>query len=206
MNNFWNNWNDDPKFKVKVKLGIYTGFVLFALIFALASRNTTIYEDDISIDDNNQKTSITIPSEYEYTIDITINDKKYRYEGAKNPQEETIIKIIDNSTHYYMKKEDQYYKGTTIMNGTVSKEEVYDIIDYSYLNLETINQYLSLSSKNDSKYLVYLKDIILGNDSQEYITIEIAENKISINYTSLLKTFDKKTESCIVDIIIEEKE
>ena len=83
------------------------------------------------------------------------------------------------------------------------KEEIYDIVNSDYLNLTTINQYLSKSTKIDNQYLVYLKDIILGNNSDDYIQITINENNIDINYTSLVKTFDKSIEKYLVSIKIE---
>ena len=206
MNGFLDKWNNDSKFKVKVQLVIYTGFVLIALIFALASRSTINYDDKLPAKNDKEESIITIPKKYNYSIDIAINNKNYRYEGKQSENEETITKIVDNQTRYYIKKDNVYYQGTNIMNGSVSQEEVYDMIDYSYLNLNTINQYLTLSKKQNNLNLVYLKDIIIGNASEQYITIEVKNNKINIDYTSLLQLFDKTIERCNIEYVIEEIE
>ena len=63
-----------------------------------------------------------------------------------------------------------------------------------------------MSTKKDNQYLVYLKDIVLGSDSQEYITITKEEDKINIDYTSLMNQFDKTIDNYTVEFVIEEKE
>lgn len=206
MNDFLDKWKNDSKFKAKTQLLFYTAFMIFALIFGLVNRGEVKYNEDLPLKDNDEKTSIVIPDKYNYTIDIIINDKQYRYEGKQTPKEETLTKIVEKETHSYVRKEDTYYSGVIIMNDIVSKNEVYDIIDYNYLNLNTINQYLSVSRKENDKNIVYIKDIILGNDSEQYISIKVNDNKINIDYTSLLQLFDKSIENCNVEYSIEEIE
>ena len=87
-----------------------------------------------------------------------------------------------------------------------TKDEVYNIIDYNYLNLDIINQYLSKSKIENKKNIVYLKDIILGNTSEEYITISIDDNIVNVDYTALMNNFNKSVEKNIVEIIIEDIE
>ena len=43
-----------------------------------------------------------------------------------------------------------------------------------------------------SNYNIYLKDIILNNNSNDYITIEINDNNIYIDYTNLVNTLENK--------------
>ena len=98
-------------------------------------------------------------------------------------------------------------KGVKIDNYIITtKDEVYDIINYNYINLSTINEYLKKATKNDNQYLVYLKDIILGNDSDDYIVIDINENNIFIDYTVLMKEFNNNLNKYQVIIEIKEKE
>ena len=87
-----------------------------------------------------------------------------------------------------------------------TKDEVYDIVNYNYINLESINTYLNKATNNNDQYLVYLKDIILGNNSEEYFVILVNNNKINIDYTPLMQEFNENIFKYTVDIEILEKE
>lgn len=207
MNDFLEKWNTDPRFKTKIKLGLYTLFVVIVSIFAFSIRRNVYTEPDIYNDNNNNDiVSIKIPEKYEYTYNININEKVYKYKGSKDLNTETITKISDDVTSKYVYENDKYYKDSVWIENLVTEEEVYDIIDYNYLKLETINTYLSESIAEEDKYLVYLQDIVLGNNSEQYISITIDKNKTNIDYTSLMKLFDKSIESFLVEVIIEEIE
>ena len=206
MNDFLEKWKTDSKFKAKVQLGIYGGFMLIAVIFAFAARSNANYNNETFFNSNQEENekSISIPEKYKYSINIDLNEKNYKYTGIKNKDQETITKTKDDKIYKYIKKKDTYYQNSVVINNITEKEEVYDIIDYNYLNLETINQYLSKSIEEEDRYIVYLKDIILGNDSDNYITIKKDKNKININYTALINLFNKDIEDLNVEIIIEE--
>lgn len=217
MQDFMQKWNNDPRFKTKIKLSLYTIFFVFVAIFAVSGRNNiptneiqneipeennTTNENKIENNDNTNET-INIPSEYDYNINITINDSNYQYAGKKNNIKETITKIVDNIETNYIYENNDYYKENDTENYLLTtKEEVYDIVDYSYLDLNTINQYLAKSTKTENQYLVYLKDIILGNDSEDYITITLEENKINVDYTNLFSYFDKSIAKYLIEIEI----
>ena len=231
MKDFLEKWNNDSRFQTKTKLSLYTLFVVLVAIFAISSRNNietnesnnqeltqnnnsqnnqeqTINNNNQEVqNENNQLIKIEIPDEYDYKINITINELNYSYNGNKNFVREKITKIKDNIATNYIYENDKYYKEKDTENYLLTtKEEVYDIIDYNYLNLETINEYLSKSTKIDNQYIVYLKDIILGNNSSEYITINIENNNIIVDYTKLLNYFDKSINKYLVEINIDEKE
>ena len=219
MQDFMEKWNSDPRFKTKVKLSLYTLFVVFVAIFAVSSNNNlstnelqneqseqnnnTISNEEPKFDSTNK---IEIPKEYDYEIDIKINESNYKYTGSKNILSENITKEINNITRKYIYEKDNYYREENNSYILTTKEEVYDIVDYNYINLETINEYLSKSIKVENKYLIYLKDIILGNNSEAYITITKKDNKISIDYTNLFNSFDKSINQYLINIEIEEIE
>lgn len=203
MNDFIEKWKTDSKFKAKAQLGFYGIFVILATIFAFVSRSS-IKEDSNAKEE--LSTTIDIPENYQYSINIDLNGEIYTYTGNVTPEEETIVKTIDNQKYNYIKKDNTYYKDIAVINNIVSKEEVYDIIDYSYINLKTINQYLSVSQKSNNQYLVYLKDIILGHDSEKYIIIKKNNNQIEIDYTSLLQLYDPTIENCNIEYIINKTE
>lgn len=209
MNEFKEKWNNDHRFQTKIKLLLYTLFVIFVAIFAL-SNQPTVTTDELEDKYNNNSSQkeenysiIKIPNEYNYTIKIIVNDNEYQYNGTKTTKRENITKKINDNITNYIYENDNYYKENDGNYILCSKEEIYDIVNFDYLNLTTINQYLSKSQKIDNQYLVYLKDIILGNNSNDYIKITINENDIDIDYTSLVKTFDKKNEKYLVNIKIE---
>lgn len=224
MKDFMDKWNNDSRFKTKTKLSLYTLFVVFVAIFAVSSRNN-IKTNEIdyqqptennnnnnniqneTTNDTNNKITFDLPNEYNYKIDVTINETNYQYIGNKNSIRETITKTVGNINANYVYENNQYYKENDTENYILTtKEEVYDIVDYNYIDIETINTYLSKSTEIDNQYTVYLKDIILGNDSREYITITLENNKVNVDYTKLLNYFDKSINKYLVEIEIEEKE
>lgn len=234
MQDFIDKWNNDPRYKTKIKLTLYTLFVVFVAIFAVSGNNNIENnEDNNSISNgtnsnstNNQNQSsnventnnsenqfdthnntykIELPNEYKYQIDININETKHKYTGIKNELRENITKESSGTRKNYIYENDSYYiEQETDSYVLTSKDEVYDIIDYNYLNVKNINEYLSKSTKVNNQFIVYLKDIILGNDSEKYITITKTENNINIDYTNLVNYFDKKIDKYIVNIKIEE--
>lgn len=217
MNDFMEKWNSDSRFKTKIKLSLYTLFVVFVAIFAVSNRNnittnelqnpTTEENNNIDNESNNNtnnKLSINIPDEYNYKINIKINELTYQYTGTKNKTRENITKTVNNINTKYIYENNNYYKENDINNYILTtKDEVYDVIEYNYINLKTINEYLSKSTKIENQYIVYLEDIILGNNSQDYITISLTDNIVNINYTQLLNYFDKSITEYTVKIEIE---
>ena len=65
---------------------------------------------------------------------------------------------------------------------------------------------MSKSKIENKKNIVFLKDIIFGNTSEEYITISIDDNIVNVDYTALMNNFNKSVEKNIVEIIIEDIE
>ena len=159
MKNFIEKWNSDSRFKTKVKLGISSLFVLLVAIFAATSNGANPTNDISYKKENNsiidetkdaskeEHLSIEIPEEYSYTINILINDEKYSYIGSKNKQSEQITKIFNTSSINYIYQEDNYYQEENGEYILTSKENLYDIINNNYLKLETINKYLTKSTK-----------------------------------------------------------
>ena len=202
MKEFMENWKTDPKFKTKVQLIAYTLFVVCVAIFALSTRSDISISNEVYTTNEN-KSEYKIKMSDEYTIKIKLNEEDYKYVYSYADEIKTITKTAKDETIKYVLKDENYYRGYVSVNTMTSETEVYDIINYSYLNVETINKYLEVATKEDNKYLVNIKDIILGSDSKEYITITIEDNKINIDYTSLLKIFDKEIQNSLVEIIIE---
>lgn len=199
---FKEKWQD-KRYQAKIKLSGYSIFVVIAIIMILVegatnNKNTIIdngLEDNKTIKDNtdtkdNKMFTINYPYiiELNYNIDNTKNNITYNY--SNNNNELLITKtnndIVTNykyiSNKYYVENNDKYI--LTNIN------KVYDIIDYEYLDIDNINNYLNNATLENDIYKVYLKDIILNNTSDKYITIKLLDNSVEIDYTYLLNTLN----------------
>ena len=164
--------------------------------------------------DNNPETvfpvesnyQISIPDNYSYFINITIDGKEYIYSGEKHSTEKTINKTIDNVTTNYLLRDNDYYMQDNNLYVKITKEEVYDIINYNYIDLNNINNYLNQAIKDDNQYKVYLQDVILDTETKEYFVISINDGTINIDYTPLMKRNNPDIDSYNVSIQINEIE
>ena len=213
MEEFLKKWKSDKKFKTLIQLTLYTSFVIIVSIFAISNRNMEPANEVTNQNDNqyneNSKpndTIIKIPEEYKYLINVNINEKEYKYSGTKDNKRETILKELNETKTNYVYQNNSYYKKIDEEYILTNKDDVYDVVNYNYINLENINEYLLKAEKLDNQYLVYLRDIILDNNSDDYIIIKINNNKINIDYTVLTKHFDTSINNYLVNIEIEEIE
>lgn len=206
---FIEKWKYDKKYQAKIKLSLYGLFIIFVTVYAIIINNSKldneiIYEKDANETMNENINILNIPDKYKYKITVEIDNKIIEYVGLKNDIQTTITKTVDEiSTNYIYKNNDYYIEDNSIYIKT-TKEEVYDIANYNYLNFNSINYYLSKSKKENNQYLIYLKDIILGNTSNDYFVILINNNDINIDYTPLIKEYNTKIEKYKVHIKIEE--
>lgn len=207
MNDFIEKWKSDKKYQAKIKLSLYVLFIFFVTIFALSGRNTSVNNIDSEktnkVDTSDKTNIIDIADEYKYEINISINDNNYKYNGIKELNLETIYKQNNETDYKYIYIDNKYYKEISDNYILTTESEVYDIIDINYLKLDQINEYLKISTKTADKYIVYLKDIILNNTTDDYISIKIENEEIEIDYTNIIKISDNTIDKCIVNIKIE---
>lgn len=207
MNNeFLEKWKTDNRFKAKVKLSLYGIFVLFVTILAISHNNQIPYnetEDNTDIE-TTKKDIINIPEEYNYIITINIDDKLIEYTGSKLKDKTTIIKKENDLETNYILQNNEYYIEDNGIYVKTTREEVYDTISYNYINLETINSYLQKGYLSNNQYSIYIRDVSLGIDSDDYFVISIKDNDISIDYTPLIKLTNENIEKYKVKISIEE--
>ena len=199
---FKEKWQD-KRYQAKIKLSGYSIFVVIAIIMILVggatnNKNTVIdngLEDNKTIKDNtdtkdNKLFTISYPYiiELNYNIDNTKNKITYKYSNNNNEllitktNNDTVTNYKYISNKYYIENNDNYI--LTNIN------KVYDIIDYEYLDIDNINNYLNNATLENDIYKVYLKDIILNNTSDKYITIKLLDNSVEIDYTYLLNTLN----------------
>lgn len=192
-------WNDKRE-RAKLELLLYGIFFLILIIFLRIGNSTS---NNGEINSSNDLFISNISDNYQYDIRININDNIYEYTGKVLGYNASISKIIDNDTEYFYKKKDMYYK-LDINNGYIltNKNEIYNVIDYDYIDINNIKEYIKLSSLEDNLYKVKVSDIILNSDSNDYITINVdnINNSIEIDYTNLFKINDNSTTKTIINI------
>ena len=212
---FKEKWQD-KKYQAKVKLSGYGVFiVIVVLLVALGGENSnTDYEPDIDENLNNEVNkeedntiSFDKPDVNNYTYEIEIITKKndienkYYYSGKVLDAYEELVKNVENKDYNYRIKDNKYYAYDNDKYVLTTEKEVYDILDYSYLDIDNINNYLSISKLEDDEYRVYLKDIILDNTSEDYISINMSETSLKIDYTKLINILeDEEYNSYVVNI------
>ena len=195
---FKEKWQD-KRYQAKIKLSGYSIFVVIAIIMILVggasnNKNTVIdngLEDNKTIKDNtdtkdNKLFTINYPYiiELNYNIDNTKNNITYNY--SNNNNELLITKTNNDIVTNYKYISDKYYVENNDNYILTNINKVYDIIDYEYLDIDNINNYLNNATLENNIYKVYLKDIILNNTSDKYITIKLLDNSVEIDYTYLL--------------------
>lgn len=215
MKDFIEKWKKDKRFRTKIKLALYILFVVIVSIYAISLDTGESTKDNISntnnpknptenTSNNNTEDTIKIPTEYQETININIDGEEITYIINKTETKEIITKKDESGTNSYLYQNEKYYKYLDDSYLITNKEEVYDKVNYNYLNLANINKYLSSAKKENNQYMVYLKDIILGEEGNDYFIISINNNKINIDYTPLMKHFNSSYETYLVDITIKE--
>ena len=190
MSGFIEKWKTDKKFNSKVQICLYLLFFIIVAIYATAGTP-------------NINNDAPLKNTYNYQMNININDKIYNYSGTKNEDEIIINKTVDDLTTKYIYKDNQYFQNENNTYVSVDEKEIYEMIEFSYLSINTIDKYLKLSTPRENDNIVYLYDIIVGNNSEEYITIESKEGYYKVDYTQLMKLFKSDIEKAIIEIIIE---
>lgn len=190
----------DKRERAKLELLFYGIFFLAIIVF---TRILSVYNDVPKL--TATKSFINeITDNYEYNIDININNNKYKYYGKRLGNNMSINKVIDNKYDYFYKMGNKYYildnNGNYILT---SVEDIYNYIDYRYLDISNIKEYIKLGTKDNNNYNIKVSDLILNNNNNtNTITISIDElnNTITLDYTELFKIDNNNLNKEIVTI------
>lgn len=193
-------WKDKRE-RAKIELMLYGIFFLVIIIFTRisSSMSTNIPKDN----DINNTFIDEITDNYQYDIDITIDNNKYKYSGKKLGNNMSITRIVGTKEEYFYQMNDKYYildtKGNYILT---TAEDIYPYIEYRYLNINNIKQFIKLGTKNDTVYSVKVSDIVLNNNSADTITLTVNEEdkNILIDYTNLFKIDNSNINKAEVNI------
>lgn len=212
MNDFIKKWNSDKKFKAAIKLLLYFLFFIVVAIYAvLSNKNASQIDTEKNIENNEiinnqqQKNSIiNIGDNYKYTATITINDEQIKYVYSKEQDLLNIKKIRNLIETNYIIENNNYYIKENDNKILTTKDNIYDIVCPNCFDINSINEYLNKGIKENNNYKIYLKDIILAEKGDKYITITTDNNQIYADYTSLLQVFNNQIVKYTVNIKIEE--
>ena len=190
----------DKKGRAKLELIAYGIFFLILILFI---RISSFIGGSSNINNSVTSSSIIdkIDNNYSYTIDINIDDNNYTYTGKVLGNNASITKKYNDIEEYYYVMNDKYYildnNGNYILT---NKEDIYNIIDYNYLDINNIKEYIKLGTKNNNKYTIKVSDIILNNNTNDTITITIEDNKLIIDYTNIIKIDKDSINKALVTI------
>lgn len=212
MNDFIKKWNSDKKFKAAIKLLLYFLFFIVVAIYAvLSNKNASQIDTEKNIENNEiinnqqqQNSIINLGDNYKYTATITINDEQIKYVYSKEQDLLNIKKIRNLIETNYIIENNNYYIKENDNKILTTKDNIYDIVCPNCFDINSINEYLNKGIKENNNYKIYLKDIILAEKGDEYITITTDNNQIYADYTSLLQIFNNQIVKYTVNIKIEE--
>ena len=188
--NIKERWKDKRE-RAKIELMLYGIFFLAIIIFA---RISSSFSDSNIPKDNDIKSFINdITDNYQYDIDITIDNNSYKYYGSKLGHNMDITRVVDNKEDYFYQMNDKYYILDTKGNYILTNDS--DIFPY-------IKEYIKLATYNDNIYSVKVSDIVLNSNSSDVITIKVDEDNknIIIDYTNLFKIDNNNLTKEVVSI------
>lgn len=190
----------DKRERAKIELICYGIFFVIVVIFARVTSGKTA-----KVDDNNfivDSFIYDIEDNYEYSIVLSTSDNIYEYYGKRLGNNMTINMEVNGVVSSYRLIGNKYYVLEDNNYILTSKDSVYPYIDYRYLDINNIREYMDLASVDGNIYRVKISDIVLGSDTPEYLEIRVEEGdfNIVIDYSSLLGLNDNNKEKVMVSI------
>lgn len=179
-------WKDKRE-RAKIELMLYGIFFLIIIIFARISNSMS---NNIPKEEDNKIFISEITDNYSYDIDITIDNDNYKYYGKVLGHNMNIHKVVDTEDEYFYKMNNKYYilddNGNYILT---NDKEIFSYIDYRYLDINTIKEYIKMGTLNSNIYTIKVSDILLNNNSNDVITITVDDinKELVIDYTNLFK-------------------
>ena len=179
-------WKDKRE-RAKIELMLYGIFFLIIIIFARISNSMS---NNIPKEEDNKIFISEITDNYSYDIDITIDNDNYKYYGKVLGHNMNIHKVVDTEDEYFYKMNNKYYilddNGNYILT---NDKEIFSYIDYRYLDINTIKEYIKMGTLNNNIYTIKVSDILLNNNSNDVITITVDDinKELIIDYTNLFK-------------------
>lgn len=185
-----------------IELSCYMIFFFIVIIF---SKVASGIDRDTNVTNNNVYGFINdIVDNYEYSMNIKINDNNYIYNGKVLGNNSSIERIDGNEREYFYVMNNRLYEldddGNYILTST---DFVYPYINYNYLNFNNIRNFINGSTVSGDTYIVKISDIVLNSNSNDTISIMVDNDRkyIEIDYSNLFLNSDSDIESCVVSIL-----
>lgn len=193
----------DKRGRAKIELAAYLIFFVIVVIFARVT-NQRIN----NAENNKEQSSISFINEikdnYNYDINITMNEEVYKYTGRVLGNNSTIKRASEDIEKSFRVMNNKYYELDNDGNYILTTiDEVYPYISYNYININSIKNFIHNSIKEEEIYKLKVSDIVLNSNSEDYITIKVDDNNksIEIDYTNLFKIKDETINNVIVTIV-----
>ena len=142
IDNLVEMWKD-KRGRAKIKLALYLIFFVGVIIFARVLNYQNSKLENNNLGDNSFITELK--DNFEYDINIDINDDNYNYHGRKLGNNESITRIRNDNEDYYYAMNNKYYEldnnGNYILT---TKDKVYSYINHKYHPFKLIIIILSL--------------------------------------------------------------
>lgn len=188
----------DKKGRAKIELSLYLIFFLIVVIFARVSSHTA---GNIEKNYTDESFIFSLKDNYICDINIALNGDIYEYNLKVLGNNANIVMKSSNEEKFYHLMNNKYYEldnnGNYILTTT---DEVFPYINYNFLNIKNIRNFIIDGNKEDNEYRIKISDIILNNTSNDDVIIIVDEvNKhIEIDYSNLLKIDNEDISSALV--------
>lgn len=216
----------DKRKSAFIKLVIGVIFLLVLIILLNLGSKEVVPNNDDGDDNNRVIEEETIEDKllkgnykFEYVINITDlnnNLEKHTYKGSYLNDEIKGIFIDNNQEINYIFKNNEYYIMKNNEYILSLEEDIFPIIDYKYLDLNNIFNYIEGSTQNYKTeysdgsvsigYEILVKNLIINNTSEDKITITTThgdEYVIEIDYTNLIKIQKENINACTIKLTYE---
>lgn len=188
----------DKKGRAKIELSLYLIFFLIVVIFARVSSYTA---GNIEKNHTDESFIFSLKDNYICDINIALNGDIYEYNLKVLGNNANIVMKSSNEEKFYHLMNNKYYEldnnGNYILTTT---DEVFPYINFNFLNIKNVRNFIINANKEDSEYRIKISDIILNNTSNDDVIIIVDEvNKyIEIDYSNLLKIDNEDISSALV--------
>ena len=230
LKEFLDKYKNDKKYNAKVQLIGYGILIAIIIIYLnIHSAQLTTYKretpsrtnrtNNITTNQENKNETLLEKIDKNYQYDIKIHnknkeeEKEVHYYGKRYQNNTEITREIDGTTTNYYKVDARYYTKVNDNFEIAKQEDIYNIVEKEYIELEDIKEYINLASldhkteySNGKKEYVYhlpVKEVIKSYQGTDKVEINITEENnnltIKIDYTNLIKEITKETEECTVE-------
>ena len=228
LKEFLDKYKNDKKYNAKVQLIGYGILIAIIIIYAnihsaqLATykRETPSRANKLNEIRNKLENKILlekIDKNYQYDIKIhnktKEEEKEIHYYGKRYQNNTEITRELDGTTTNYYKVDARYYTKVNDNFEIAKQEDIYNIVEKEYIELEDIKEYINLASldhkteysngKKENVYHLPVKKVIKSYQGTDEIEINMIEENnnltIKIDYTNLIKEITKETEECTVE-------